>query len=64
MAESGGSTTVREEDGDLVQTLVREREKVPEGIGILPVGLGVALLGVDKVWELEGVTTMKKRRRL
>lgn len=30
-------------------------DKVPEGIWVLAVGSRVALLGVDKVWELGGI---------
>jgi hypothetical protein len=37
-------------------------EVVPEHVGILQMGLGVPLLGVDKVRELCGVTNEEDRR--
>ena len=46
------STSVREEDGDLVDGFWNKGKEVPEGVGILAVGLWVSLLGVDEVWEL------------
>lgn len=55
-----GGTTVGEEDGDLVEGLGDEGDEVPEGIGITAVGLGVALLGVDEVGELDGVTAIRR----
>jgi hypothetical protein len=44
-----------------VEGLVRERDKIPVGIGVLQVRLGIALLGVNKVWELERVATSLER---
>jgi len=55
-----GSTTVREEDRDLVESLGNEGDEVPESIGITAVGLGVTLLGVDEVGELDGVTAIER----
>ena len=48
--------TIREEDHDLVDRLRVLGEVVPEHVGVLQVGLGITLLGVDKVGELSGVT--------
>jgi hypothetical protein len=44
-----GSTTVREEDSDLVDRLRNEREEIPEGIGIRAVCLRIALLCVNEI---------------
>lgn len=55
-----GGTAVGEEDGDLVEGLGDEGDEVPEGIGITAVSLGVALLGVDEVGELDGVTAIRE----
>jgi len=49
------STTVGEEDGNLVDGLGNEGEEVPESIGVTAVGLGIALLCVNEIWELGGV---------
>lgn len=46
------STSIREEDGDLVDGFWNEGKEVPESVGVLAVGLWVSLLGVDEVWEL------------
>ena len=61
-----GGTAVGEEDGNLVKSLGDEGDEVPESIGITAVGLGVTLLGVDEVGELDGVTAMgdKEQARL
>jgi hypothetical protein len=44
-----GSTTVREEDGNLVNGLRNKREEVPESIRISTVVLGIALLCVNEI---------------
>mmetsp|Transcript_137763 Transcript_137763/g.194883 ORF Transcript_137763/g.194883 Transcript_137763/m.194883 type:complete len:292 (-) Transcript_137763:39-914(-) len=49
-------TSVREEDGDLMSRFGGKRQEVPEHVGILQVGLGVSLLGVDEIGELLGVS--------
>ena len=51
-----GSASVAEQDGDLVGGLRVQREVVPHHVGVLEVGLGVPLLGVDEVGELAGVS--------
>jgi hypothetical protein len=50
-----GGSAVGEEDGDLVKSLRNQGDEVPESIGIAAVGLGVALLGVDEIGELDRV---------
>jgi len=49
-------TSVGEEDGDLMGRFGDEGKEVPEGVGVLAVGLGVSLLGVDEVGELGGIS--------
>lgn len=51
-----GSAAVGEQDHDLMDGLGVLAEVVPEHVGILEMGLGVTLLGVDEVGELGGVT--------
>ena len=51
-----GGTAIAEEMHDLVNGLVVSGEVVPEHGGILQVGLGVTLLGVDEDGELGRVT--------
>jgi hypothetical protein len=46
-----GSTTVGEEDGDLMDTFGHQRQEIPEGIRVATVSLGVTLLSVDEVRE-------------
>lgn len=54
------STTVGEEDGDLVNGFRDERQEIPEGIGITTVGLRVSLLGVDEVYNLSTENQMSE----
>lgn len=46
-----GSTTVGEEDGDLVNTFGDQGQEIPEGVRVTTVGLRVTLLSVDEVRE-------------
>lgn len=39
-----------------------ERDKVPEHVGILQVGLGISLLGVDEGGEENGIPDEEDRR--
>jgi hypothetical protein len=50
-----GSTSVREEDSDLVKSVCCVRPEIEGSIGITQVGLGVSLLGVEEVRELYGI---------
>jgi len=52
---------VREENRDLVDRFGRQREEIPEHVGVLQVGDGVALLGVDKIGEFDGIPDEKDR---
>ena len=61
MAERVGGTTITEEMHDLVNSLMVSREVVPEHGGILQVGLGVTLLGVDEDRELGRVAKEENR---
>lgn len=54
-----GSTSVGEEDHDLVATLLVVGNVVPHHSGVLEVGLGVSLLSVDENGELGGVSDEK-----
>ncbi|MNE29201.1 hypothetical protein D3C80_1226750 [compost metagenome] len=49
------NATIGKEDGDLVQRFWGMRPEVPHHLSVLQVGLRVALLGVDKVRELQWV---------
>lgn len=51
-----GGTSVREEDGDLMGRFRGKGKEVPEHVGILQVGLGISLLGVDEIGEFQGVS--------
>lgn len=57
VAVTCGGTTVGEQDSNLVEGFVGERDEIPEGISVLQIRLGIALLGVDKVRELDRVAT-------
>lgn len=46
-----GSTTVGEENRDLVNGFRYERKEIPESIRITTVGLRVSLLGVDEIYN-------------
>lgn len=46
------STTVREENRNLMNRFRNKRQEIPESIGITTVGLRVSLLGVNKVYNL------------
>jgi len=46
------STSVREEDGDLVAGFRNEGKEIPEHIGVLAVSLRISLLCVDEIGEL------------
>jgi len=56
VSETIGSTSVREEDGDLMGRFGDEGKEVPEHVGVLAVSLGVSLLGVNEIRELGGVS--------
>jgi len=51
-----GSSTVGEENEDLMNRLRVLRQVIPEHIRVLQVSLGVTLLGVDEMGEFGGVT--------
>ena len=53
---------VAEQPGELVRRLGRVREEVPHVVGLLAVGVGVVLLGVDEVGELQRVADEEDRR--
>lgn len=52
MSEGVGCAAVGEKDDDLVEGFGDQGKEVPVRVGVFEVRLGVALLGVDKVWEL------------
>ncbi len=54
-----GSTTVTEQDHDLMNALWVLGEIVPKHVGIFEMGLGVTLLGVNEVGELGGIANEK-----
>lgn len=56
VAVSVRGTTIGEEDADLVSTLGGQTPEIPGHVAVLAVGLGVSLLGVDEVRELDGVS--------
>ena len=45
-----------------MQSFRTERPKIPLGIGILAIGLRIAFLAVDKVWELDRIADEKHGR--
>ncbi len=53
---------VGEQDRHLVQALRRQRPEVPHRRGAAQIGLGIALLRVDEVAELEGIADEEHRR--
>ncbi len=55
VSEPVGRASITEEDGHLVQGLGTQTPEVPCHVGALHVGLGVSLLAVDEVGELDGV---------
>lgn len=52
VSEGVGCAAVGEEDDDLVEGFGDQGEEVPVRVSVFEVRLGVALLGVNKVWEL------------
>lgn len=62
LAQVGGDAAIAHQRGDLMQRFGVERPEIPGGRGVAQVGLGIALLGVDKVGELQGVTDEEDRR--
>ena len=52
---------IAEQPGELVRGLGRVREEIPNVVGFLLVGVGVVLLGVDEVGELQRVTDEEDR---
>jgi len=46
----------------LVQGFRAQRPEVPHGVGILAVGLGIALLGVNEIKELQRIANEENRR--
>lgn len=62
VAETVRSTVVGVEDGLLMDGLGREREEIPGSIGILEISTRIALLSVDKVRELGGITDKEDGR--
>ena len=55
VAVSIGGSAVAHEDGHLVEGLGGVGPEIPLHVGVLSVGCGVTLLGVDEVGELDGV---------
>lgn len=51
-----GSTSVREQNGNLVSRFRNLGKEVPEHVSALEVGLRVSLLGVNEVREFDGVS--------
>ena len=56
------SSTVGEQDGNLMNGLWHQAQKIPKGIWVLQVGLRVSFLGVNKVGKLARVPDEKNRR--
>lgn len=61
LAQVGRNAAVAHQDGDLVQRFGAERPEIPGRRGAAQVGLGIALLGVDEVGELERVADEEHR---
>ena len=55
VAVSVWSSTVRHENGDLMESLWGERPEVPGHVGVLNSSLWVSLLAMDEVWELHWI---------
>ena len=53
--------SIGEQNRDLVKSFRAVRPEVPGSVGVLHVGQGVLLLGVDEVWELDGVLDEEHR---
>jgi len=56
-----GGTTVAHENRDLVESFWGVRPEVPGHVGVLSIISRVSLLGVDKVWEFNGIFDKKDR---
>jgi hypothetical protein len=57
--ESIWSSAVREKNGHLMCTFRAQGPEVPSGSSVVQVCLRITLLGVDEVWELNGVSDEK-----
>ena len=55
------STTVREQNHDLVNGFRIRREIIPEHIGILQIGLRIAFLSMDEEREFRGISQEEYR---
>jgi hypothetical protein len=49
-------TSIREEETDLMAGFRSQREEVPEHVGVLEIGVGVSLLGMNEIGEFLGVS--------
>ena len=56
-----GSASVRKEDSDLVKSVCSVGPEIKGSVGITQVGLGVSLLGVQEVGELNGILDEENR---
>lgn len=57
-----GSSTITEQEQNLMSCFWSQRNEVPEHVGIFQVGLRVSLLGVDERWEQNRITNEEDRR--
>jgi hypothetical protein len=55
------STTIREEDGDLMKSISGVCPEVPNHVGISKVSLRISLLGMQKVRELNRILDKEDR---
>ena len=59
VSESIGSSTIRHQNGHLMERLGRVTPEVPGHVGVLNTGSGVSLLAVNEVGELDGILDEK-----
>ena len=62
VAQAGRDPAITEEPHELVGGLGRVGEEAPDVVGLLPVGVGIGLLRVDEVGELDAVADEEDRR--
>jgi hypothetical protein len=56
MSKGLGYSSIRKENGDLVNRLRCERQKVPKHIWVFEIGRWITFLSVDEIRKLERVT--------
>jgi hypothetical protein len=55
MTETVWSSSIREQDRNLMASLWTQRDKIPEHVWVLKMGGWISLLGMDEAWEQDWI---------